>query len=50
MDVSLAKPKAAFFYLLNNVLTLNNAERFPVSQLCVNTLPATKITLITNRI
>jgi hypothetical protein len=27
-----------------------NAERFPVSQLCVNTLPATKITLITNGI
>jgi hypothetical protein len=27
-----------------------NAESFPVSQLCVNTLPATKITLITNGI
>jgi hypothetical protein len=25
-----------------------NAESFPVSQLCVNTLPTTKITLITN--
>jgi hypothetical protein len=25
-----------------------NAESFPVSQLCVKTLPATKITLITN--
>jgi hypothetical protein len=27
-----------------------NAESFPVSQLCVNTLPATKITLITDGI
>jgi hypothetical protein len=27
-----------------------NAESFPVSQLCVNTLPSTKITLITDRI
>jgi len=27
------------FYLLHNVSTLN-AERFPVSHLCVNTLPA----------
>jgi hypothetical protein len=27
-----------------------NAESFPVSQFCVNTLPATKITLITNGI
>jgi hypothetical protein len=27
-----------------------NTEGFPVSQLCVNTLPATKITLITNGI
>jgi hypothetical protein len=27
-----------------------NAESFPVSQLCVNTLPATKITLIANGI
>jgi hypothetical protein len=29
---------------------LINAECFPVSQLCVNTLPATTITLITNGI
>ena len=28
------------FYLLHNVSTLINAERFPVSHLCVNTLPA----------
>jgi hypothetical protein len=27
-----------------------NAERFPVSQLCVNTLPATKVTLNTDGI
>jgi hypothetical protein len=27
-----------------------NAESYPVSQLCVNTLPATKVTLITDRI
>jgi hypothetical protein len=27
-----------------------NAESFPVSQLCVNTLPATKITLVRNGI
>jgi hypothetical protein len=27
-----------------------NAESYPVSQLCVNTLPATKITLITDGI
>ena len=27
-----------------------NAESFPVSQLCVNTLPATKVTLITDEI
>jgi hypothetical protein len=27
-----------------------NAESYPVSQLCVNTLPATKVTLITDGI
>jgi hypothetical protein len=27
-----------------------NAERYRVAQLCVNTLPATKVTLITNGI
>ena len=27
-------------YLLHNVSTLNHADRFPVSHLCVNTLPA----------
>jgi hypothetical protein len=34
-------------YLLKNVSTLKNAESYPVSQLCVNTLLATKVTLIT---
>jgi hypothetical protein len=29
---------------------LFNSESFPVSQLCVNTLPATKVTLITDGI
>jgi hypothetical protein len=29
---------------------LFNAESYPVSQLCVNTLPATKFTLITDGI
>jgi hypothetical protein len=50
MDLSSATLKAVSFYLLHNVSTLNNAERFPVSQLCVNTLTATKVTLITNGI
>jgi hypothetical protein len=49
MDLRLATLKAVSFYLLHNVSTLKN-ESFPVSQLCVNTLPATKITLITNGI
>jgi hypothetical protein len=47
---TLATLKTVSFYLLHNVSTLNNAESFPVSQLCVNTLPATKVTLITNGI
>jgi hypothetical protein len=48
MDLRLATLKTISLYLLHNVS--NNAESFPVSQLCVNTLPATKITLITNGI
>jgi hypothetical protein len=47
MDLCLATLKALSFHLLHNVSTLN-AESFLVSQLCVNTLPATKITLITD--
>jgi hypothetical protein len=30
--------------------TESNAESYPVAQLCVNTLPATKVTLITDGI
>jgi hypothetical protein len=47
-DVRVATLKAVSFYLLHNVSTFNQNRKFPVSQLCVNTLPATKITLITN--
>jgi hypothetical protein len=50
VDLHLAMLKAISFYLLHNVLTLINAESYPVSQLCVNTLPVTKITLITDGI
>jgi hypothetical protein len=41
MDFVLATLKAVSFYLLHNVSTLNQRRSFPVSQLCVNTLPAT---------
>jgi hypothetical protein len=47
MDLHLAKLKAFSFYLLHNVSTLNNSDSFPVSQLCVNNFPTTKITLTT---
>jgi hypothetical protein len=50
MDLRSATLKAASFYFLHSVSTLNQCRKFPVSQLYVNTLPATKITLITNRI
>jgi hypothetical protein len=45
MNLRLATLKAVSFYLLHNVSTLN-----PESQLCVNTLLATKVTLITDGI
>jgi hypothetical protein len=45
MDLSFATLKTVSFYLMHDVSTLN-----PVSQLCVNTLPASKITLITDGI
>jgi hypothetical protein len=48
MDIRLATLKAVSFYLLHNVSTRINAESYPVAQLCVNTSPATKITLITD--
>jgi hypothetical protein len=47
MDLRLVTPKTCF-YLLHNVSTSNQCRNFPVSQLCVNTLPAPKVTLITN--
>jgi hypothetical protein len=49
MDLRSAKLKALSFYLLHNVSTLNG-ESFSVSQLGVNTLLATRATLITNGI
>jgi hypothetical protein len=50
MDLRLATLKAVSSYLLHNFSTLNQFRKFPVSQLCVNIFPATKITLITNGI
>jgi hypothetical protein len=47
MDLRLATLKAVSFYLLQNFQHWINAESFPVSELCVNTLPATNITQIT---
>jgi hypothetical protein len=44
MNLCLAMLKAVCTMLQHSV----NAESYPVSQLCVNTLPATKITLITD--
>jgi hypothetical protein len=49
MELLLATLKAVSFYLLHNISTLN-VESYPVAQLCVNTLPATKVTLITDGI
>jgi hypothetical protein len=50
MDLRLATLKTVSFYLLYNVSTLNQNRNYPVAQLCVNTLPATKVTLITDGI
>jgi hypothetical protein len=49
MDLRLATLKAVSFYMLHSVSTLNQC-RHPVAQLCVNTLLATKVTLITDGI
>jgi len=38
--------KAVSLYLLHSISTLYIAECFPLYQLCVNTLPATKVALI----
>jgi hypothetical protein len=50
MDLRLATLKAVSFYLLHNVSTLNQCREYPAVQLCVNTLKATKVTLITDGI
>jgi hypothetical protein len=50
MNLRLATLKAVSFYLLHNISTLNQCRKFPVSQLCVNTVPAIKVTLLTDRI
>jgi hypothetical protein len=50
MDVRLASLKAVSFSFLSDVSTLNVCRKFSVSLVCVNTLPATKLTLITNGI
>jgi hypothetical protein len=50
MDLRLATLKAASFYFLHHVSTLNQCRNYPVAQSCVNTLLATKVTLITGGI
>jgi hypothetical protein len=50
MDLRLATLKAVSLYLLHNVPTLNQFRKVSFVKLCVNTLPATKITLITDGI
>jgi hypothetical protein len=50
MDLRLGTLKAVSFYLLYYVSTLNNAESYSVTELCVNTLLSTKVTLITDGI
>jgi hypothetical protein len=49
MDLSLATLKAVSICCTMIQLRIN-AESYPVAQLCVNTLPANKITLITDGI
>jgi hypothetical protein len=48
IDLRLATLKAISLYLLHNISTLYIAEWFSVSQFCVNTLPATKVALISH--
>jgi hypothetical protein len=50
MDLRLATLKAVSFYLLHNVSTLNQCRSYSVAQFCVNTLLATKVTLIADGI
>ena len=48
MDLRLATLKAVSFYLLHNVSTLNQCRAVSCVQLCVNTLPASNVTLISH--
>jgi hypothetical protein len=50
MNLRLASLKAISFYLLQMLQHWINAESYPVAQFYVNTLPATKVTLITGGI
>jgi hypothetical protein len=50
MDLRFSTLKAVSFYLLHNVSTMNQRRNYPVAQLCVNTLLATKVTIITDGI
>jgi hypothetical protein len=50
MDLRLVTLKAVSFYLLHNVSTLNQCRKLSCAQVCVNTLLATKVTLITDGI
>jgi hypothetical protein len=50
MDLRLATLKAVSFYLMHNIPTLNQCKSYPVAQLCVKALLATKVTLITDGI
>jgi hypothetical protein len=50
MDLRLATLKAVSSTCCTMFQHRINAESYPVSQLCVNILPATKITLITDEI
>jgi hypothetical protein len=50
MDLRVTTLKAVFVYLQHNVSTLKQCRKLSVSQLCVNTLLATKVTLITDGI
>jgi hypothetical protein len=50
MDLRLATVKAVSLYLLHNVSILNKCRKLSCGTLCVNTLPATKVILITDGI
>jgi hypothetical protein len=50
MDLGMATLKAVSFNLLHNVSTLNQCRTLSCAQLFVNTVLATKVTLITDEI